>query len=170
MKTKLVEKIRARNAAEWTAPDGRNPYEPMTLDGLAAIKREYNDRTWKPGEEVASDGLTEAEVWKHVHAPRLERDAGRALTRRWLCPHRGEWVYNGTPTGWDHFMLVGPGRKPWTVRVRRCFGKKGAPVRGAEPGKTVHVMGTDILQVGHLGSVTEILEGAVSFIGQEKNR
>ena len=125
MKTKLVEKIRARRTAEWTAPDGSNPYE---------------------------------------------RDAGRALTKRWLCPHRGEWVYNGTPTGWDHFMLVGPGRKPWTVRVRRCFGKKGAPVRGAEPGKTVHVMGTDILQVGHLGSVTEILEGAVSFIGQEKNR
>ena len=140
MKAKLVENIRARRAAEWAAPDsrpqryssgGRNPYQPMTLDGLAAIKREYNDKTWKPGENVASDGLTEAETWKYVDAPLLTLLQNTNLRR----------TYHPNGKSWCNWMLVGPGRKPGTVRVRRRRSRGGVPVQGAEPQATIVVDG-----------------------------
>ena len=140
MRAKLVEKIRARRAAEWAAPDGprqrhssggRNPYQPMTLDGLAAIKREYNDKTWKPGQEVASDALTEAELWKYLDAPLLALLQNTNLRR----------TYHPNGTSWCNWMLVGPGRKPGTVRVRRRCSRKGVPIPGWEPQATIVVDG-----------------------------
>tara|TARA_R110002012_G_scaffold258340_1_gene438785 strand:+ start:1634 stop:2089 length:456 start_codon:yes stop_codon:yes gene_type:complete len=138
MDARTFEKIRARRAAEWHSPGGRNPYEPMTLDGLAAIKREYNDKTWKPGENVASDALTEAELWKYLDAPLLALLRNTNL-RRTSHP-------NGT--SWCNWMLVGPGRKPGTVRVRRRRSRKGVPVQGAEPLATIVVDGLGLYMLG----------------------
>ena len=129
MDARTFEKIRARRAAEWHSPGGRNPYEPMTLGGLAAIKREYNDKTWKPGQEVASDALTEAEIWKYLDAPLLALLKNTNLRR----------TYHQNGTSWCNWMLVGPGRKPGTVRVRRRCSRKGVPIPGWEPQATVVV-------------------------------
>jgi len=66
-----------------------------------------SDDAWEAlmAEEVT---VTDDEAWRHITAPIVDQFAGEVFSSdpTWRC-------------GWSRFRLVGAGRKPGTVRVRR---------------------------------------------------